>query len=182
MTRGKMGEAFLRDPDFPCDHFMPGKPGEGVFPDCGSDGHYLCGECCNRAVCPGGCGQAPGHFCCCEEIAREAGQALEGWLAVAAPYIPIYDSQDFPLSVMKAAERLDEVGFRGHLVVHPEDFRTVTNRMLEFAPTRGDYGKWMIDPSRVGIYVSVPSGQIEIRSDPRVERGSLTAMPKQRLP
>lgn len=36
------GAPGVRDPAHPCSMFQPGTPAG----DCASDGHYLCGECC----------------------------------------------------------------------------------------------------------------------------------------
>jgi hypothetical protein len=41
-----VGEPGIRDGEFPCPRFRPGRP-EG---DCGSDGHYLCRKCIERKV------------------------------------------------------------------------------------------------------------------------------------
>lgn len=42
-----VGAEGVRDPEFPCDAFVPGKP-EG---DCETDGHYMCDECTRMKLC-----------------------------------------------------------------------------------------------------------------------------------
>ncbi len=42
---GTIGEPGMRDSEFPCNEFMPGKPGAGHHADCQGDGHYLCKNC-----------------------------------------------------------------------------------------------------------------------------------------
>jgi hypothetical protein len=59
--RQTMGMPGVRDPENPCEAFRTGRP-DG---DCGTDGHYLCDECSERATCADGCGNRPMH-CDCE--------------------------------------------------------------------------------------------------------------------
>jgi len=40
--RSMMGQPGVRDPEYPCDEFVPGLPGNG---HCDTDGHYMCAEC-----------------------------------------------------------------------------------------------------------------------------------------
>jgi len=48
-----VGDPFVRDPDFPCEHFesRPWRPGD--FNDCETDGHYLCRECPHKEPASG---------------------------------------------------------------------------------------------------------------------------------
>ena len=39
-----------RDPENPCPAFEPRKRRIGDWPDCEADGHYLCAQCCHRAI------------------------------------------------------------------------------------------------------------------------------------
>lgn len=58
-----VGQRGVRDPEFPCEGFEPGKP--TISGRCETDGHYVCDECVERATC-GGCGKRPTQ-CECKE-------------------------------------------------------------------------------------------------------------------
>lgn len=38
-----------RDPEHPCTAYSPRPKRAGDWGNCGTDGHYLCDECCHRA-------------------------------------------------------------------------------------------------------------------------------------
>ena len=42
------GIPFLRDPTNPCPIYEPRPIQPGDWPDCQTDGHYLCEECCHN--------------------------------------------------------------------------------------------------------------------------------------
>lgn len=62
--RTLVGMRGVRDPDCPCEGFVPGEP-SGSEHGCSTDGHYLCDECIERATCEDGCGKRP-MYCECD--------------------------------------------------------------------------------------------------------------------
>lgn len=46
-TQKPCGVPFCRDPDSVCIYYEPRPLLLGDWNDCGSDGHYLCAECCH---------------------------------------------------------------------------------------------------------------------------------------
>jgi hypothetical protein len=62
--RGRLQSFFgapgVRDPEAPCEEFVPGTP-DG---NCGTDGHYMCHECEHAQLCED-CGQSDAR-CECE--------------------------------------------------------------------------------------------------------------------
>lgn len=50
LSKAPMGIPFIRDPENPCENFMPMKRANNAWADCETDGHYLCKECALRKV------------------------------------------------------------------------------------------------------------------------------------
>ncbi len=100
---GKDGVPHIRDFNSPCHDFEYGK--RLPFADCGTDGHYLCGECRNQRLaydCPtdcknlldsGGPWDNPNPGGCAVEDKLPPGISLE--IDSAFPTCPYYEQKDF---------------------------------------------------------------------------------------
>lgn len=120
----------------------------------------------------------------CDAVGSDEGRDLEQWLDKVAPE-PLIDIPENLYGTVRAiVVDLCEAGFRGHIAMHPADFSNLVNHSMNFArvePTPS--GMWSMEPpNRDRIFLNVGRHEYQIRCDPRVARGTLTAVPEKRSP
>lgn len=119
----------------------------------------------------------------CDAVGNDEGRGLEQWLDKVAPGPQTIPGEDILGAVRQVAEDLCEAGFRGHLVMHPVDFSDLVNHSMKFTRPDGytserwGEGRSVMPPERDRVFLNAGRHEYQIRCDPRVERGTLTAVP-----